>query len=154
MMRSLARPHDRAAVLTRLRQLRPDTARRWGRMTAPQMVCHLTDSFRGVLGERSSGDPSKPAPRWRQLIVRFVALYLPVRWPRGMKTRPAVDQESGGTPPGVFADDVVELTRVCERFATERTPRQAHYLLGDLSAAEWARWGYRHMDHHLRQFGL
>ena len=153
-MRSLIQPQDRAAILARLHRLGPDMAPRWGRMTAPQMVCHLTDSFRGVLGERASAAPSRRVPRWRQLTVKFVALYLPVHWPHGMKTRPAVDQEAGGTPPGVFADDVAELTRACERFAADRRPRQPHYLFGDLSPAEWARWGYRHMDHHLRQFGL
>ena len=26
--------------------------------------------------------------------------------------------------------------------------------LAELTEAEWGRWGYRHMDHHLRQFGL
>jgi len=30
----------------------------------------------------------------------------------------------------------------------------AHPLFGRLTTAEWGRWGYRHMDHHLRQFGV
>jgi hypothetical protein len=30
----------------------------------------------------------------------------------------------------------------------------AHSFFGRLSRTEWLRWGYLHMDHHLRQFGV
>ena len=29
-----------------------------------------------------------------------------------------------------------------------------HPMFGDLTRGEWGRWGYRHMDHHLTQFGV
>ena len=154
MSESLINPTDRAVVLERLRRVCPDTPRQWGRMTAPQMICHLTDAFRGVMGERASMGAPPVLPRWRQRLMKVVALYLPVPWPRGMKTRAAADQERGGTPPAVFADDVAELVRVCERFATGQWTRAPHFLLGPLTDDEWGRWGYRHMDHHLRQFGV
>jgi hypothetical protein len=50
---------NRDKLLDRLARLRPDTPRRWGKMTAHQMVCHCTDAFRNLLGER----PTDPA-RW------------------------------------------------------------------------------------------
>jgi hypothetical protein len=31
---------------------------------------------------------------------------------------------------------------------------QAHPIFGPMSDAAWLRWGYLHMDHHLRQFGV
>lgn len=123
-------------------------------MTAPQMICHLTDSFLGVMGERPSTSPPPTLPQLRQRFMKLVALQLPVAWPRGMKTRPSVDQERGGTPPGDFATDVAHLVRTCERFATSGAARAPHYLFGALSEVEWGRWGYKHMDHHLRQFGV
>jgi hypothetical protein len=123
-------------------------------MTAPQMICHLTDSFRSIMGERPSSSAPPFVPRWRQRLMKVVALQLPLPWPRGVKTRPDVDQERGGTPPGDFLADVAELIRVCERFATAPGRRAPHYLFGILTNEEWARWGYKHMDHHLRQFGV
>ncbi len=51
-MKSLADPAVQEELLSRLRRVRPDTPRRWGRMSAPQMVCHLSDSFKGVMGLR------------------------------------------------------------------------------------------------------
>jgi len=123
-------------------------------MTAPQMVCHLTDVFRTVMGERSSSARSPVISPWRQRFIKLFALQLPLRWPHGVKTRSDVDQERGGTPPGDFATDVAELAAACERFAAGRETRDTHYLFGPLTHEEWCRWGYRHMDHHLRQFGV
>ena len=51
-MRTLARECDKAEVLRRLRALRQDSVGRWGRMSAHQMVCHLSDACRAALGER------------------------------------------------------------------------------------------------------
>jgi hypothetical protein len=50
--------------------------------------------------------------------------------------------------------DVGALIAACDRFLAARAElaRRPHFLFGRLS--EWARWGYLHMDHHLRQFGL
>lgn len=86
--------------------------------------------------------------------MKLVALQLPFPWPHGVKTRPEVDQERGGTPPQHFEADVAQLVQACERFAAGRGSRGPHFLFGPLSDDEWARWGYKHMDHHLRQFGM
>lgn len=153
-MGSLSKPDDRAALQARLRQLRPETPGRWGRMTAPQMVCHLTDSFRTIMGERPVSSRAPVIPRWRQRIMKLVALQLPFRWPHGVRTRPDVDQERGGTPPRDFATDVAALVRVSERFAAGEGSRGPHFLFGPLTTEEWSRWGYRHLDHHFRQFGV
>jgi hypothetical protein len=154
-MKTLRRASDHAEVLARLRRLRPDSRRRWGRMTAPQMVCHLTDAFRNLLGERPVAPHSGKPSLLQRTLVKWIALDAPVNWPRGIKTRPDADQELGGTPPSNFQDDVAALERACERFlAADPTRRRAHFMFGPLSEAEWGRWAYRHMDHHLRQFGL
>ena len=39
-------------VIDRLGRLEPTSPRRWGTMTAHEMVCHLSDSFLAVLGDR------------------------------------------------------------------------------------------------------
>ena len=51
-MSTLANLQARDALLARLRVLRPDSPRHWGRMTPHQMVCHLTDAFRMAYSER------------------------------------------------------------------------------------------------------
>lgn len=86
--------------------------------------------------------------------MRFVAFTVPMQWPRGVPTSAAVDAEKEGTPPGDFDVDVAELERLLERFVgTDGRTLPPHYVWGDMSRGEWGRYAYRHVDHHLRQFG-
>jgi hypothetical protein len=89
-------------------------------------------------------------------MLKWIALYAPMPWPRGMKTRPETDQELGGTPPDEFERDVKQLELARDRFANSLAivAARPHFLFGKLSEGEWARWAYLHLDHHLRQFGL
>lgn len=72
-----------------------------------------------------------------------------------VKDAPEVDTEHGGTPPTQFERDRANLLELLERFT--RRPRefewQPHPMFGTMSDRDWMRWGYLHMDHHLRQFG-
>ena len=156
-VKSLHRPAHREQIIRRLRTLTPDSERRWGRMTVRQMVCHLTDAFRNLLGERTVTSVVAPPTLAGRTLVRFIALSAPVRWPHGIRTRAEADQEQGGTPPSVdFSADVAALEAAVGRFlaAGKHAPRKPHYMFGALTEAEWGRWAYRHMDHHLRQFGV
>lgn len=132
--------------------MRPHSARRWGLMSAHQMVCHLSDSFLTVTGQKPVSHATSLLHR---TVVKWIVLYLPLRWPAGIRTRPEVDQEVGGTRPGDFAADVAQLEALLELITTpERTPDwQLHPIFGRMSEAAWLRWAYLHMDHHLRQFG-
>ena len=143
---------EKAAIIERLKRVRPDSARQWGRMTAHQMICHLSDSFRSVTGEREASDVSNAVSR---TFVKFVALRVPIPWPKGVKTLPEVDAEVGGTPPAEFERDVRDLEDLVERFTADGCEHQAwrHPMFGRMSYDDWQRWGYLHMDHHLRQFG-
>ncbi len=151
-MKTLARPDDKAEIKSRLNLLRPDSAPRWGRMAVSQMVCHLTDSLRMAMRQKRVTAATGPLQR---TVLKWVALYLPVRWLQGIRTRPEIDQALGGTRPVAFAADVAELLGLMELFTA--TPSaldgHAHPVFGPMSAADWYRWGYLHMDQHLRQFG-
>jgi len=151
-MKTLAQPADREELVRRLRTVRPDAARRWGRMSAPQMVCHLADAFRMALRHKAVALSTIPLPR---AILRWVVLYAPLRWPSGIATSPEIDQTAGGTPPAEFAADVVQVEVLMEAVIAQAKTfdGQWHPVLGRMSTADWLRWGYLHTDHHLRQFG-
>ena len=151
-MKTLARPRDKDELLHRLRRLRPDSVRRWGRMSAHQMVCHLNDSLLVATGQRAAS-PAISLPS--RTIIKWIALYLPLRWPPGILTRPEIDQEAGGTRPIDFAADVARQVALIEDVAGQ--PRKlrgsVHPIFGRMSERTWLRWAYLHTDHHLRQFG-
>ena len=151
MKRSLLNQNERAELVARLQRLTADSPRRWGRMTPHQAVCHLSDSFRGIMGR----NPLSPVRMvWGRTLIKWIALYLPRPWPRGINGPPEVDQGIGGTKPVDFERDRRELEALMERFAQGRSRDfQPHPIFGRLSDAQWQRWAYLHIDHHLRQFG-
>jgi len=152
-MKSLFNTGCRQELLARVRRVRPDTPRLWGKMTAAQMICHLNDAFLGVMGDKPLEIP-RGFTIWP--VLKYVALYSPAKWPQGVPTRPEMDQLAGsGTPPTEFGCDVRKLLESMERFT--RQPRdfqfRPHPMFKTMSEGQWMRWGYLHVDHHLRQFG-
>ena len=150
-MRTLARPGDLADLVRRLQTVRPDSAARWGRMSAHQMICHLGDAMLVAAGQKTANPVSGPLTR---TIVKWIALYAPVRWPAGIRTVTEIDQDIGGTKPQDFVNDVRELETRLRRFAKDQQPMCAtHPIFGPMSRQAWLRWAYLHTDHQLRQFG-
>jgi hypothetical protein len=138
----------RRAMLARLRSLRPQAPRRWGRMSASQMVAHLTDQMHHALGDCPVA--ARPGVlRWG--AVRYASIYL-LPWPKGRVRGP---REAFVTQPVSWADDVAALERLVERFAQRASdPRWPdHALFGRMSRRDWGVFVHKHFDHHLRQFG-
>ena len=150
-MKTLGNTQDLAEIQARLQQVRADSARQWGKMNAHQMVVHLCDAFRNVMGDR----PTNWRGNWfTKTVLKFLALQVPLKWPPGVKTSPEADQEIGGTKPVEFARDRADCEAWLQRFVTTDAQAFMHPMFGNMSKAEWMRWGYLHCDHHLRQFGV
>jgi len=114
------------------------------------MICHLSDSFRASLGEKQI---SPASTLFKRTLLKWIALWMPLQWPHGVKTRPEMDQRQGGTAPEEFASDLEKLRNLFDRFISWRGEYAPHPILGRLSRTERMRHAYLHMDHHLRQFG-
>jgi uncharacterized protein DUF1569 len=151
-MKTLANGKDRQEILDRLARVRPDSTRKWGKMSAHQMVCHLNDSFHCATGDKYVSPHSNFLLR---TLVKWFALHVPIHWPPGYPTRPEMDQLIGGTRPMEFAADVEKLRKTIERFTNSQKDFtwHPHPGFGQMTEEEWMRWGYLHTDHHFRQFG-
>jgi Protein of unknown function (DUF1569) len=152
-VKSFLNPADKKEIFERLSNVWPDSRRRWGKMTPHQMICHLGDSFKFTFGEKEISSVSNPFTR---TVLKWIVLYAPLPLPRGVKTRPEADQGIGGTPPDDFERDRQRLVALIERFTAPAKDNEfhPHPYFGDMSEAQWMRWGYLHCDHHLRQFGV
>jgi hypothetical protein len=149
--RTLASPETVEVLIGRLGRLTPSSPRRWGTMTPHEMLCHLGDSFAVVLDER----PAARADTWvTRNVLRIIALHLPFQWPQGVATRPEVNPKEAGTKPAEFERDRQRVLDYVRGFPRPDTRCGRHPVFGALTRDEWLVWGYRHLDHHLRQFGL
>jgi hypothetical protein len=90
-MKTLANAADKRDALVRLAMVRPDLEARWGRMSAHQTICHFNDSFLAVMGEKYVSPATRPLQR---SVVKWIALDAPIRWPKGLPTRPEMQRAS------------------------------------------------------------
>ncbi len=138
-----------ASLVARLERLQQETQRRWGTMTAGEMLCHLGDANTGVLDPEVGRRQRRPHP-----IVKWLALVSPLHWPHGLVTPKVVDPKAGGTRPGVFDRDRARAIDSLRVISTATTMSPIHSIFGPMSVPDWQRWAWKHTDHHLRQFGL
>ena len=137
-------------VVQRLGYVRADSVRVWGTMTPHEMLCHLGDSFSAMLGDRPASMTDTLLSR---TVVRWIALHTSLPWPKGVPTRPEVDPKREGSKPVEFESDRARTIQLLRRFASPDASCVPHPIFGPLTRDEWLVWGYRHVDHHLRQFG-
>jgi len=137
-------------VILRLGKVRADSVRVWGIMTPHEMLCHLGDSFSAMLGDRRASTTDTLLSR---TVVRWIALHTSLPWPKGVATRPEVDPRREGSKPVEFESDRARTIQLLRRFASPEARCVPHPIFGPLTRDEWLVWGYRHVDHHLRQFG-
>ena len=152
-MKTLADQSCVAEIFARLQSVQPDSSRQWGKMNAHQMLCHLSDAFRMVMGER---DAARRDNWFSRNVMKWLALQAPMQWPHGVKTGAEADQERDGTKPVEFNRDTAVCAEYLRRFMAQQKDFQfaPHPMFGEMTEAEWMRWGYLHCDHHLRQFGV
>jgi hypothetical protein len=148
-MRSVHNASDAATLERRLCTLTPETPGLWGRMSAPQMVCHVRDQISCAIGDL----PVRPRKNFlRNRYLRFVLVYL-LPWPKGKL--PTVS-EMQTSKPSNWDEDVRLTTETLRRAAAHDVDGEwaDHPAFGRLSGKEWGQLIYKHMDHHLRQFGV
>jgi hypothetical protein len=149
MTDSLFRPDGLARVLARVDALRADSVRQWGKMDVAQMLAHCQRPLQVALGE---------LPLRRGLIGFLFGrlakrmLLSPKPWQNGMATAP----EFQVTDARDFAREKAALRALVERFGRggpAALTKQPHPFFGPLTSDEWQALQWRHLDHHLRQFG-
>jgi len=149
-MKSLYEPTTVEEVKQRLAVLTPSSQRLWGKMTAAQMLAHCSAAM-----ETAVGDTVLP----RLFIGRLLG---PLVKPAVTNDKP-LSKNSPTAPSLVVSDerDLVKerdrLTSLIDRFCQggpEGCTKEPHCFFGKLTAEEWGKGMYKHLDHHLQQFNV
>jgi len=150
---TVADPAALRALKERLAALTPQAQRRWGTMTPHEMLCHLGDAEEMALRIRPRRNKVKEISR---PILKWLGLWTPIPFPRGVRTNPQHDPKADGTRPADFERDRARVIAGLDGLASPdaATLETAHGIFGLMSLADWQRWAWKHADHHLRQFGV
>src|SRR5688572_31113828 len=84
--KTLWAPRAREELAQRLDRLKPDSPRRWGKMTASQMIAHLVDAMKMATGKLKAADKKLPI---RFAPLKQLIIYGPP-FPKGAPTAPEV----------------------------------------------------------------
>ena len=138
-------------VKERIAALRPDSQRLWGKMSAPQAVAHCATGM-----ELALGDTNPP----RMFVGRLIGWIVK---PLALKDGEPMRRNSPTMPELVVQDERdlgperERLLGLIDRFAAAGPAgctKHPHSFFGRLTPEEWAILSYKHLDHHLRQFGV
>lgn len=149
MKKTLWDDEARASLLRRLDALTPQTAAKWGRMNAGEMLAHVVSGMGLGLGRIQAKPRRSPFRRWplKYLFIYWIPFPKGAPAPREIVTR--------GTPADWDANLAAVRACIAEIVASDRNGSWPdHPVFGTLSGRAWGALGWRHLDHHLRQFGL
>ena len=132
----------------RVRALTRDMTPRWGKMSVDQMLHHCNLVLMESLGEHTGERNIKGLP---QALVRWAIIGLP--WGKSAPTRPDLFVRQGEHYD--FDAEHARCLSMIERFLAQPMdapwPRAANF---PMTGRHWSRLQYKHLNHHLTQFGV
>ena len=138
-------------VKQRLQHLKPDSERVWGKMSPAQMLAHCSAGMEMAMGK------IRPP---RALIGRIIGPAIKrvvLREREPMRRNSPTSRELVMTGDRDFAVEQGRLGELIDQFSATGQAgctSHPHAFFGPLTPDEWAILMYKHLDHHLRQFGV
>ena len=150
-MKTLSDPQCKQEILSRVRKVRADSPRQWGKMNAAQAVAHSAASMEWAVGDRTPPRMVLASLLGRVIKKKVLGNDAPFR--RNSPTAP------DPIVPGQPNIDIERnrLIALIDRFTSSGPSgctKDPHSFFGPLTPDEWAILTYKHLDHHLRQFGV
>lgn len=150
-MKSVFNPADVAELTDRINKLTAQTQPQWGKMAVAQMLAHCNVSYEMVYTDKHP----KPNPFLKFILKTLVKSKVvgPVPYKHGNPTAPAfiIKDER---------DFELEKARLIDHLNQTLELGEAHFdgkeshSFGKLPVDEWNTMFYKHLDHHLTQFGV
>jgi hypothetical protein len=150
-MKTLRDETCRSELISRVESIKGDEVPAWGKMSLEQMLSHLVQSG-DMPFERVMDDHSNVFSR--NLLKPLVLYVLPI--PKDVKVGPELDQQQDGRKPQGFDNDKAALIESLKKLGTlpDGHDCKGHPFFGPMTAKQWGVMAYKHIDHHLRQFGV
>ena len=149
-MKNVFDPAVTAELIHRIEQLSPESPALWGKMSVDQMLAHCCVAYEMAC----TNTHPKANPVMRFLLKTFVkaGVVNEVPYKRNLPTAPAfrIKSEKNFTEEKARLISFVEQTLAAGKSGFEGKESPS---FGSMTAKEWNNLLYKHLDHHLTQFG-
>ncbi|HFK5573086.1 DUF1569 domain-containing protein [Elizabethkingia anophelis] len=150
MIKNLLKEEASDSIITRVKNLSAAHQPQWGGMTASEMLLHCNSCNRQIL-EESRGNKKTTI---KQYLLRVLALYIAPNFKKNIKGE-LRHIAKGKANISDFEEQRNEFILLIGEFPANDHPLTlSHPAFGNISTNEWGIAAYKHMDHHLRQFGV
>lgn len=148
-MNSLFDPQTSQEIIQRINNLTVDSPRQWGKMDVAQMLAHCAFSMETAIGKQNP-----PRTLLGKLVGRLMQGELTNEKLMG-KNLPThsqyvmVDSKD-------FGREKIRLITSIKRFSENgesKVTKNPHPFFGNITPMQWSSGSWKHLDHHLRQFG-
>lgn len=149
-MKSVYNVAENAELISRINLLNQESAALWGKMSVAQMMAHLQAPLNVAFGELNLKQSFIGI-----LFGGYVKKKLAGDLPFG-KNLPTVQQFVKNAPHN-FEIEKQNLIKLIQRLAEKGSSSiivYQHPFFGKMNAEEWDCLLYKHIDHHLQQFGV
>ena len=150
-MKNVFKAEDTQELINRINQLTPKTQGKWGKMSVSQMLAHCCVAYEMAYTDKHK----KP-----NFFVKFMLKLFVKNGVVGPKPYP----QNGQTAPAFIIKDERDFNKEKERLVNYLTQTQElgadhfhnkeSHSFGPLTKDEWNVLFYKHLDHHLTQFGV
>lgn len=149
-MKSLFDNSTYGEVIKRLNQLSPSSQRLWGKMEVAQMLAHCKGPLYIALEKKKMKEPNF----FMKLLFKTFkpTMYNDKLWKPNLPSAKALiisDERD-------FTSEKEQLTKLITDFYNKgyhhKWPK--HPAFGEFTPQQWGQIQYKHLDHHLRQFGV
>jgi hypothetical protein len=137
-------------VQERMAQLRPESAALWGTMNPAQALAHCALGLEWAVGDRI------PPRMWLGRIVGRMVKPMVLGNDAPMRRNSPTAKDLVVQDARDLGTERERLRGLIDRFAAAGPAgctTHPHSFFGRLTPEEWATLMYKHLDHHLRQFG-
>ena len=145
--KSLFDPDVKRDIINRINTLTPETRHLWGKMDVAQMLAHCQMPIGVGLGKYKLP---------RTFIGRIIGplvkkmLYNEKPFKRDLPT----DKSFLMVDPKDFEKEKLGLVSMINNFTAENMVDEPHPFFGRISKEQWSIGTWKHLDHHLQQFGV
>lgn len=138
-----------------LQQANSDITPKWGKMDFHQMLEHVADFFQ--VSTQKQHYPLVSPPEHMPKLKEFLMSDKPFR--ENTKAPTSIIGEEPlpyryASVDEAMQEVIAEVNYFFQLYADEPEMTAVHPVFGELNYEEWVRLHYKHVTHHLRQFGL
>ena len=146
-VKNLFDPAVKQEIIERISSLTPQSPRQWGKMDVSQMLAHLQVPIGVALGTHTV----KGNPIMKLILPFFKKMLWDERpWKQGLPTDKTFIT-TGDTKD--FESEKSKLLDLVIRFNETSMINEKHPIFGRLTKEQWSKASWKHIDHHLKQFG-